>query len=120
MIVKDIDFSDIPSKGRSSGKFGERKELIKTIIDQFMNKLNASSGRKVIEIIDDEGVFNNNNDLRRMYQSYIEANHLDNKISITMRRGRVFLMDAKTYKDLTNEEISIDNKEKFSTYSVFA
>lgn len=103
MYCKSIDVKDIPTKGRRSGKFGEREEMILSMIYGFADMLNKDP-TKNIEIIDSEHVFNNNNDLRRTYQTRINECGYKDKMTITMRRGRVFLMNNDSYKELLLKE----------------
>lgn len=99
MLYKAVNLKDIPVKGRRSGKFGERDEMILSVIDKFMSAIQQTPDF-IIEIVDDDHVFNNNNDLRRTYQIRIKEYGLQNQITIIMRKGRVFLISNDMLKEL--------------------
>ena len=103
MITQSINLEKVPCKGRMSGLFGERLERVTTIIENFIGTIRPDT-ENIIEIIDDECIFNNNNDMRRMYQNQIKKKGYESKINITMRKGRVFLMDMDSFNALSERD----------------
>lgn len=103
MITQNISLDKIPCKGRISGRFGERQERVKTIIEDFVGGLSITPNN-IIEIVDDECIFNNNNDLRREYQTQIIKKGYESQVNIVMRKGRVFLMDIDSFNMLSKRD----------------
>lgn len=84
MIVKRIKTENIPLKQK--GYSHTKGKEIEKVVDNFI-KSNANS----IEIIDDENLWDNSNNFRRSFQSYLNTNCIT-AIAVTIRGDRVFLI----------------------------
>lgn len=84
MITKRIKTEDIPLKQR--GYDHKKGKGIEKVVDNFM-KSTANS----VEVIDDEGLWDNSNNFRRGFQKYLNTNNIT-AVAVTIRGNRVFLI----------------------------